>query len=65
VEEMEALLLRAAAVIPAERLWANPDCGLKTRTWPEVTAALTNMVEAARRVRRRLAGGTPPAAGRG
>ena len=65
VEEMETLLLRAAAVIPAERLWANPDCGLKTRTWPEVTAALTNMVEAARRVRRRLEGGTPPAAGRG
>ncbi|EFL51209.1 5-methyltetrahydropteroyltriglutamate/homocysteine S-methyltransferase [Solidesulfovibrio fructosivorans JJ]] len=51
VEEMEALLKRAAEVIPPERLWANPDCGLKTRAWPEVSAALANMVEAARRVR--------------
>jgi len=64
-DEMETLLLRAASVIPADRLWANPDCGLKTRTWPEVTAALTNMVEAARRVRRTMEGGMPPAAGRG
>jgi len=51
VAEMETLLKRAAAVIPPERLWANPDCGLKTRAWPEATAALANMVEAARRVR--------------
>jgi 5-methyltetrahydropteroyltriglutamate--homocysteine methyltransferase len=62
VEEMEELLRRAAAVIPAERLWANPDCGLKTRAWPEVTAALAHMVEAARRVREILARDpdTPP-----
>ncbi|MCL4117124.1 UNVERIFIED_CONTAM: hypothetical protein GTU68_050197 [Idotea baltica] len=51
IEEMEALLMKAAAVIPSRNLWVNPDCGLKTRDWPEVTAALTNMVEAARRVR--------------
>ncbi len=51
VEEMEALLRRAAKAIPLERLWANPDCGLKTRGWPEVEAALRNMVEAARRLR--------------
>jgi 5-methyltetrahydropteroyltriglutamate--homocysteine methyltransferase len=51
IEEMEALLRRAAAVIPPERLWANPDCGLKTRSWPETTAALANMVEAAKRAR--------------
>ncbi|MGE4539425.1 MAG: 5-methyltetrahydropteroyltriglutamate--homocysteine S-methyltransferase [Desulfovibrio sp.] len=51
VAEMETLLKRAATVIPPERLWANPDCGLKTRAWPEVTAALANMVEAAHRVR--------------
>ncbi|MHC1712199.1 MAG: 5-methyltetrahydropteroyltriglutamate--homocysteine S-methyltransferase [Solidesulfovibrio sp.] len=50
-DEMEALLQRAADVIPAERLWANPDCGLKTRTWDEVMPALANMVEAAKRVR--------------
>lgn len=53
-DEMEALLLRAARVIPAGRLWANPDCGLKTRNWPETTAALANLVEAARRARARL-----------
>ena len=54
VEDMVALLERAAQVIPAERLWVNPDCGLKTRGWPEVEAALANMVEAARRMRRKL-----------
>lgn len=54
VDEMEALLLRAAAVLPVDRLWVNPDCGLKTREWPETRAALANMVEAARRVRARL-----------
>jgi 5-methyltetrahydropteroyltriglutamate--homocysteine methyltransferase len=41
-------------VIPPERLWVNPDCGLKTRGWPEVEAALANMVEAAKRMRRKL-----------
>lgn len=51
VEEMLVLLERAGEVIPIERLWVNPDCGLKTRAWPEVEAALTCMVEAARRMR--------------
>jgi 5-methyltetrahydropteroyltriglutamate--homocysteine methyltransferase len=55
-EEMEDLLRRAAGLIDPARLWANPDCGLKTRTWDEVTAALANMVAAAGRVRRFLAG---------
>ncbi|WP_438874066.1 hypothetical protein, partial [Vibrio cholerae] len=32
-------------------LWVNPDCGLKTRNWPEVEAALTNMVNAAKALR--------------
>jgi 5-methyltetrahydropteroyltriglutamate--homocysteine methyltransferase len=54
VEEMIALLERAAEVIPLERLWINPDCGLKTRGWAEVGAALANMVEAARRMRARV-----------
>ncbi len=53
VEEMTALLEKAAERIPVERLWVNPDCGLKTRQWPEVDQALGNMVEAARRLRRR------------
>ncbi|MBP2673825.1 MAG: 5-methyltetrahydropteroyltriglutamate/homocysteine S-methyltransferase [Deltaproteobacteria bacterium] len=55
--EMEALLARAAESLPPERLWVNPDCGLKTRGWPEVEAALANMVEAARRTRLRLGSG--------
>ncbi len=55
VEEMEALVRRALERIPAERLWVNPDCGLKTRDWPEVEQALAHMVEAARRVRAALA----------
>jgi len=53
VEAMTALLERAAERIPVERLWVNPDCGLKTRQWPEVDRALANMVEAARRLRQR------------
>ncbi len=46
-----ALMRKAAERIPAARLWVNPDCGLKTRQWPEVIAALTNMVSAARKLR--------------
>ncbi len=55
VEAMQRLLERACEVIPAERLWVNPDCGLKTRGWAETEAALTNMVLAARTLRQRLA----------
>ena len=50
-DEIVELLQRAAAVVPVERLWVNPDCGLKTRGWAEVDAALARMVEAARRMR--------------
>ena len=46
-----ALMNKAAERIPAERLWVNPDCGLKTRQWSEVIPALTNMVSAARTLR--------------
>ncbi|MFC5697324.1 5-methyltetrahydropteroyltriglutamate--homocysteine S-methyltransferase [Pseudomonas sp. GCM10022186] len=49
--EMAKLLRKAAERIPAERLWVNPDCGLKTRAWPETEAALANMVAAARQLR--------------
>ncbi|HXE11397.1 MAG TPA: 5-methyltetrahydropteroyltriglutamate--homocysteine S-methyltransferase [Bryobacteraceae bacterium] len=45
------LMRRAAAKIPARRLWVNPDCGLKTRQWNEVIPSLTNMVAAARILR--------------
>jgi 5-methyltetrahydropteroyltriglutamate--homocysteine methyltransferase len=51
--EMVALLEKAERVIPAERLWVNPDCGLKTRGWPETEAALTHMIDAARQLRAR------------
>ncbi|HCA27898.1 MAG TPA: 5-methyltetrahydropteroyltriglutamate--homocysteine S-methyltransferase, partial [Betaproteobacteria bacterium] len=53
--EMVRLLEKARGVIPAERLWVNPDCGLKTRNWPEVDAALTRMVAAARQLRQTTA----------
>ncbi|MBU2754068.1 5-methyltetrahydropteroyltriglutamate--homocysteine S-methyltransferase [Acidithiobacillus sp. CV18-2] len=55
VEEMVQLMEKAAKVVPAERLWVNPDCGLKTRKWAEVTPALENMVKATQEIRQRLA----------
>ncbi|GIX28782.1 MAG: hypothetical protein KatS3mg123_2663 [Burkholderiales bacterium] len=58
-EEMLELLEKARAVIPDERLWVNPDCGLKTRGWPEVEAALKNMVAAAKALRSRAAEKAP------
>ncbi|MDX9865817.1 MAG: 5-methyltetrahydropteroyltriglutamate--homocysteine S-methyltransferase [Anaerolineaceae bacterium] len=53
-EEMEDLLRKALEVIPAERLWVNPDCGLKTRGWAEVEPALKAMVAAAKTLRAAL-----------
>ncbi|MBF4206683.1 5-methyltetrahydropteroyltriglutamate--homocysteine S-methyltransferase [Pseudomonas donghuensis] len=53
--EMVKLMSKAVKRIPAERLWVNPDCGLKTRAWPETEAALVNMVAAARQLRSELA----------
>ena len=53
--EMVKLLRKAAQRIPVERLWVNPDCGLKTRAWSETEAALINMVTAARQLRTELA----------
>ena len=46
-DEMVALLERALRSVPRERLWVNPDCGLKTRGWPETKSALRNMIAAA------------------
>jgi 5-methyltetrahydropteroyltriglutamate--homocysteine methyltransferase len=45
------LIRKAAKRLPPERLWVNPDCGLKTRAWPETEAALVAMVDAARVLR--------------
>ncbi len=50
-EHIVQLMKKAAERVPAERLWVNPDCGLKTRQWNEVIPALTNMVAAAKRLR--------------
>ncbi len=54
VDEMLHLLRKAARVVPARHLWVNPDCGLKTRGWPETEAALAAMVQAARQLRAEL-----------
>jgi 5-methyltetrahydropteroyltriglutamate--homocysteine methyltransferase len=51
VDEMTTLLGKASQVLSAGQLWVNPDCGLKTRSWPEVEQALINMVAAAQRAR--------------
>ncbi|MFF0742751.1 5-methyltetrahydropteroyltriglutamate--homocysteine S-methyltransferase [Streptomyces sp. NPDC004111] len=53
-EEAAALLRKGLEAIPADRLWVNPDCGLKTRGWPETRASLENLVAAARTVRSEL-----------
>ncbi|WP_164109456.1 MULTISPECIES: 5-methyltetrahydropteroyltriglutamate--homocysteine S-methyltransferase [Sphingobacterium] len=50
-DEMVDLLRKAKDVVPASQLWVNPDCGLKTRAWPETKAALEAMVEAAKILR--------------
>ena len=55
VEEMRRLLQKAAQVVPAAHLWVNPDCGLKTRGWPETEAALKNMVLATQALRKEWA----------
>ncbi len=57
VEQIVNLMSKAAERIPAERLWVNPDCGLKTRQWAEVIPALENMVAAARILRQQAASG--------
>jgi len=55
-DEVASLLRKGLVAIPAERLWVNPDCGLKTRGWPEVRTALENLVAAARTVRSEVHG---------
>lgn len=52
VEEIKTAVHKMLAKIPAEKLWINPDCGLKTRGLAETSASLKNMVQAAREIRR-------------
>lgn len=51
-QQIVDLMTKAAQRIPPERLWVNPDCGLKTRQWEEVLPALRNLVAAARELRK-------------
>ncbi|EDM24512.1 5-methyltetrahydropteroyltriglutamate--homocysteine S-methyltransferase [Caminibacter mediatlanticus] len=53
-EEMVDQINQILEVLPAEKVWVNPDCGLKTRKWEEVKPSLKNMVEAAKKVRATL-----------
>lgn len=53
-EHIISLMHKAADRIPVERLWVNPDCGLKTRQWPEVKEALRRMVASAHQLRKEL-----------
>jgi len=50
-DQIVQLIKKAAERIPSERLWVNPDCGLKTRQWQEVIPALTNMIAVAKELR--------------
>jgi 5-methyltetrahydropteroyltriglutamate--homocysteine methyltransferase len=54
VEDISRKIDKAAASIPINQLWINPDCGLKTRSWPETEAGLGNMVTAAKLARKRF-----------
>ncbi|MFD1631972.1 5-methyltetrahydropteroyltriglutamate--homocysteine S-methyltransferase [Pseudopedobacter beijingensis] len=54
VEEMVSLLEKAIALLPARNIWINPDCGLKTRKWPETKQALENMVKAGEQLRAKI-----------
>ena len=51
VQEMVNQIKALIEVLPKEQLWINPDCGLKTRKWPEVKESLKNMVEAVKIVK--------------
>jgi 5-methyltetrahydropteroyltriglutamate--homocysteine methyltransferase len=53
-EEIVHLLEKAIKVLPPQRLWVNPDCGLKTRAYPETTASLTNLMAATKEMRQQL-----------
>jgi 5-methyltetrahydropteroyltriglutamate--homocysteine methyltransferase len=52
--EMIDLLTKAMNLLPVRNIWVNPDCGLKTRRWPETEAALINMVAAAQQIRKEI-----------
>ena len=51
IKSIDILLKKAMKYIPLNRIWVNPDCGLKTRNWNETVSALKNMVEATKKIR--------------
>ena len=53
-ESIDILLKKAMKYIPLNRIWVNPDCGLKTRNWKETVSALKNMVEASKKIRNKI-----------
>lgn len=54
LQEIEELLIKASKLLPVDNIWVNPDCGLKTRDWPETKSALENLVAAAKTMRSKL-----------
>ena len=54
VEEIEHTIRAILAKVPTERVWINPDCGLKTRGIPETKASLVNLTQATRNIREEL-----------
>jgi len=51
-QEMTNLLIKATKNVDRDKIWVNPDCGLKTRGWSETINALENMVSAAKNLRK-------------
>lgn len=54
VESIDFLLSRAMNYLPIDRIWVNPDCGLKTRNWNETILSLKNMINAAKKIREKI-----------
>ncbi len=52
LQEIENLLKKASKLLPSENIWVNPDCGLKTRDWPETKLAIENLVKSAKAMRK-------------
>jgi len=56
VEQVKERIMRGVRVLPGDRLWVDPDCGLKTRTVEEAVGKMRAMVAAVREVRREVGG---------
>lgn len=54
MEEISSTIEKILNKLPKEQIWINPDCGLKTRDYEEVVAALKNLVIATQKIREKL-----------